>query len=1286
MLLSAPSRRRTRLGAIPLLFLTIVGLLVGGLSAPATAAVGDTITLSGTVTRSVNGSPTAEGGVKVEAFLTNNLTTPVTSATSAADGSWAFPASPALTEQASGSGYKIKFSGVGYDTVWFASGGVVADAASATVVNASSNAINATVTYAPVSVSGTVRNAQGQGIQGITIALQTRTVGQNGATTYSPVTTAPATVTTGSSGAYSFTVRPGSYVLSFAGSGYGTSYYAGDVDDEATLVQDREAATLFTVQKASPEVLDATLTATPLITGTVKDANGTAIQGVTVTAETRTLQQDGTFDYGTAPVATDSTGADGSFALDVPAGSYVVGYDTDGYVDVFWNGAGQSPTTNKDTAQLVTVSAGNAKDASATLSLRASTVSGRALAPNGSGLEGVTVRALRYQAPAAPNQAARGTWVTVTGTSPVTTDANGRYKLVVPSATKFRIGFDSPDNAREDRFYPAANVADEAGNVTVAEGQSLTGYDVTLPQLATLSGAVTESTGSALTTSGTVQPLRRIDYTEQGEQGGTAHSSWVPFGQPVSLEPSTSAFLLRLPADTYRLKVVLAGGEEGFLPGLVGLDEAPGITLGDQASLTGQTYRLPPKRIVSGTVKDRGSTGQVGATVSARYRYVTDIRDGLVQLSDWIEPTGTNRRATSEANGVYALALREREYQVYATPSGSTVRSYFGSPSGLEANAAPVVVAGADVTGVDIVFGTIGVQNLVRPWVTGLADPGSTLTANPGTWSPVDVTFTYVWQYLNGTTWTTITRNNQPTGIGNPSADGKTLVIPTETAGLCTILLNCTQDVRYRVLVTGSRQGSASVDVDSLPTASVKSTTPPAQELRAVPVVQGTPATGQSLTTTDGVWATQSTYTYQWYADGAPIAGATANGFQLTAAQLGRKISSRVTPTSGGVPGASDETSAVAKGQLTNTTKPRITGTAQVGSVLTAEPGAWNAPSPAFAYQWFANGQEIGGATGKTYTPTLADTGKTLVVRVVAAAPGYSNGQAVSEATAPLKDDPTKVTNKTVPVVSGTAKVGEVLTTTDGTWTNSPTGFTYQWAADGTPIAGATAKTLTLAAAQAGKKITVTVTATKTGLTSGTATSAPTAAVAPADPTTCTIVVTGGPTVTGTAAVGQLLTAQPGTATPDGVTPSYQWLRDAQAIAGATASTYRVVAADQGSALAVQVTYRKTDCADVVRTAQAGTVPEQPQEPVKPSLSTVKKIKGTKLVLKVDVTATTQDPVMGDVELSENGRTLATKTLVDGKRKFVVRGFERGFHSVQITFQGNSLVKERTKTITFNIR
>ena len=42
---SVPSRRLTRLGAIPLLFLTIVGLLVGGLSAPAFAAN----TIKGTV-------------------------------------------------------------------------------------------------------------------------------------------------------------------------------------------------------------------------------------------------------------------------------------------------------------------------------------------------------------------------------------------------------------------------------------------------------------------------------------------------------------------------------------------------------------------------------------------------------------------------------------------------------------------------------------------------------------------------------------------------------------------------------------------------------------------------------------------------------------------------------------------------------------------------------------------------------------------------------------------------------------------------------------------------------------------------------------------------------------------------------------------------------------------------------------------------------------------------------------------------------------------------------------
>ena len=60
--------------------------------------------------------------------------------------------------------------------------------------------------------------------------------------------------------------------------------------------------------------------------------------------------------------------------------------------------------------------------------------------------------------------------------------------------------------------------------------------------------------------------------------------------------------------------------------------------------------------------------------------------------------------------------------------------------------------------------------------------------------------------------------------------------------------------------------------------------------------------------------------------------------------------------------------------------------------------------------------------------------------------------------------------------------------------------------------------------------------------------------------------------MSGTAAVGSLLTASNGTFSGSGLTYTYQWLQDGNAIAGATNSTYTVVAADAGHDLSVQVT------------------------------------------------------------------------------------------------------------------
>ena len=58
--------------------------------------------------------------------------------------------------------------------------------------------------------------------------------------------------------------------------------------------------------------------------------------------------------------------------------------------------------------------------------------------------------------------------------------------------------------------------------------------------------------------------------------------------------------------------------------------------------------------------------------------------------------------------------------------------------------------------------------------------------------------------------------------------------------------------------------------------------------------------------------------------------------------------------------------------------------------------------------------------------------------------------------------------NTVAPVISGTMVVGQTLTTTNGTWTNSPISFTYKWYKGITAIVGATSSTYILVQADAG--------------------------------------------------------------------------------------------------------------------------------------------------------------------------------------------------------------------------
>ena len=78
---------------------------------------------------------------------------------------------------------------------------------------------------------------------------------------------------------------------------------------------------------------------------------------------------------------------------------------------------------------------------------------------------------------------------------------------------------------------------------------------------------------------------------------------------------------------------------------------------------------------------------------------------------------------------------------------------------------------------------------------------------------------------------------------------------------------------------------------------------------------------------------------------------------------------------------------------------PSITGTAKVGSTLTAKASAW-APGATLSYQWLLDGKAIKGATARTYKLLAAQKGKRISLTVTQRANGYTT---VSKTSASIK-------------------------------------------------------------------------------------------------------------------------------------------------------------------------------------------------------------------------------------------------------------------------------------------
>jgi hypothetical protein len=357
---------------------------------------------------------------------------------------------------------------------------------------------------------------------------------------------------------------------------------------------------------------------------------------------------------------------------------------------------------------------------------------------------------------------------------------------------------------------------------------------------------------------------------------------------------------------------------------------------------------------------------------------------------------------------------------------------------------------------------------------------------------------------------------------------------------------------------------------------------------------------GKELTCTGGPGA--ATLAYQWLRNGAPIGGATSAGYTTTAADEGTSIQCQVSATTASE-GASLKTSTAPKivaplpatipPSVSTFGGPSISGTANVGQLLTCSNGTWSG-SPTFAYQWFRNGVAIGGATVSTYTTVGADKGTAIQCRVTGTNAGGS-AVAFSSLTLIQALPPTASVNPAISNVTDPGNqpaVGDELSCSDGTWTNSPT-FAYQWLRDGIAIGGATSSTYIVVVADEGKPLQCRVTATNADAT---AQAVSARVVADPQPGTTPPDLTTVGAVFGAAEVGGTLECEPGT-WAGSPTFAYQWLRNGAEIGGATESTYTLVAADRQTTVQCRVTATNAGGSAVAINADAGARYVDPNPP-----------------------------------------------------------------------------------------
>ena len=471
------------------------------------------------------------------------------------------------------------------------------------------------------------------------------------------------------------------------------------------------------------------------------------------------------------------------------------------------------------------------------------------------------------------------------------------------------------------------------------------------------------------------------------------------------------------------------------------------------------------------------------------------------------------------------------------------------------------------------------------PVLSGTGARGSALTVTAGVWQGLGNTYTYEWkeQPAGSTNWNTIfgatTSTYTPT-LGDEGSAINAIVTATNVNGNASSTSNAISNIA----------GAPPIET-------------------SLPVLTGVAQRLSVLSATTGVWlGAGNAYSEQWQecaptptntcatdvpADWTSLASQTSTRYTVVKSDEGSLIRMEVTATNLDATTTADSppTATVAAASPVMSAAPVLTGTPQRTYTLTTTRGAWTSgPDNTYVTSWLrcdAAGDlpcpAILGQSASSYTLVAADTpaGNPLcpcTIRSQVTASNVNGIVTVQSAPSPVISA-APPTLQTAPVLTGTPRVGAVLSATAGVWSPTDVTFAYQWqnSPDGTSwtdISSATGKTYTLQGSDTGLYVHVKVTAENTDAPSGVpAYSAPTSAVL-APPTNSIAPGTPSGTLTNT----YTLTADPGVWNAPNATITDTWERCAgNAIASActtvaTGPTYVLQAADVGDHIGVVVT------------------------------------------------------------------------------------------------------------------